>query len=182
MTARRSRPLSMPNSTPARNVLSLALAGVAVLLGGCASIFNGGNRTLTINSDPPGAKATFSKLEGDVVTVKTTPCTVSLDPRRGYFKGQTYVLHLELAGYHAVDINLEPTLSAWYFGNIVLGGLIGMVAVDPVTGSMWNIEPSKIELKLTPTQASMLRNKTGFVVVLASELTPGERRAMTKLN
>lgn len=172
----------MPKTAPTKNALQMAFACFALLLGGCASIFNGGNRTLTISSDPPGAKATISKLDGETVMVKTTPCTVSLDPRGGYFKGQAYVLRLELPGYRAEEIHLQPSLSAWYIGNVLLGGLIGMVAVDPVTGSMWNIEPSKIERKLSPAQASMLRNGTGFVVVLASELTPAERRAMTRIN
>jgi hypothetical protein len=57
-----------------------------------------------------------------------------------------------------------------------------MVAVDPVTGSMWNIEPADIQQSLTSDQAALIKNKTGFVVVLVSELTPGERAHMAKIN
>jgi len=162
--------------------MQVALLGLVLLGGGCASILHSGNRNLTINTDPAGAKATIAKLGGETVAIQTTPCTVSLDPKRGYFKGQAYQLRLELPGYRTAEVTLQPTLSGWYWGNIVFGGLIGMVAVDPVTGAMWNIEPSRIEQKLSPAQASLIRNRSGFVVVLASELTAAERAAMTKLN
>ena len=171
----------MKANNPARLASGTALLCAGLITGGCASIVHSGNRSITINSTPPGATATISKAEGDIVTVEKTPCTVSLDPKRGYFKGQSYTLKLELAGYKTTELELRPTLSGWYFGNILLGGLIGMVAVDPVTGSMWNIEPDKIDQKLSPAQASAIRNKDGFVLVLASELTANEREHMTKI-
>jgi hypothetical protein len=77
---------------------------------------------------------------------------------------------------------LKATLSGWYFGNIIFGGLIGMLAVDPATGAMWNIEPGKIDRKLNASQAKAINNKTGFLVVLASDLTPQEREQMQRLN
>jgi hypothetical protein len=160
----------------------LLLSCAAALVGGCASIVHGGNRTLTINTQPPGAKATISKLEGDLVSVTNTPCTVSLDPKRGYFKGQSYRLKLELTGYQTTQIELRSEMSGWYWGNILLGGLIGMLAVDPVTGSMWNIAPNKIEQTLTSSQTALIRDGKGFVVVLASNLTDAERAAAVKIN
>jgi hypothetical protein len=57
-----------------------------------------------------------------------------------------------------------------------------MVVVDPLTGSMWNIEPKNIQQKLSPAQASMIKNQSGFVVVLVSDVTEAERKSMTKLN
>lgn len=167
---------------PARIITAISLLIVGFTVGGCASIVHGGNRAITISTEPAGAKAAITKTGGEVVSVSTTPCTVSLDPKRGYFKGQAYTLKLELAGYKSVQVELQPSLSGWYFGNILFGGVIGMLAVDPVTGSMWNIEPSKIEQKLTESQASVVRNPDGFLVVLVSELTEGERQHMTKVN
>ena len=163
-------------------MIGIALLCAGLNAGGCASIFNAGNRQITINTEPTGAKATVSKEAGDVVVVQTTPCTVSLDPRKGYFQGQTYRLKLELAGYKTEEVALRPSLSGWYFCNILIGGAIGMVVVDPLTGSMWNIEPDKVEQKLTTAQAALLKNRTGFVVVLVSELTANERKAMVKIN
>lgn len=172
----------MQNPPLVRLVLTGALLLAGLASGGCASIVHGGNRTITINTVPAGAKASISKTTGEVVTVQTTPCTVALDPRRGYFKGQGYTLKLELAGYQTAEVQLQTTLSGWYFGNILLGGLIGMLAVDPVTGSMWNIEPNKIDQHLTAAQAALIRNREGFVIVLVSDLTAREREHMVRIN
>ena len=172
----------MHNKHPVSLVSGIILLSAGLFSGGCATIVHGGNRSVLISSVPAGAKASVSKLGGELITVQTTPCTASLDPKRGYFKGQPYHLKLELAGYKTAEIELRPTLSGWYFGNILIGGLIGMIAVDPVTGAMWDIEPARIEQKLTPSEAAMIKNKNGFVVVLVSDLSPGEREHMVKLN
>jgi hypothetical protein len=172
----------MNKTHPAVKFASISVALAALLSGGCASIVHSGNRSITLSTEPAGAKATVKKLEGQVVSVQTTPCTVSLDPRRGYFKGQAYRVTFELDGYKSTEVELRPSLSGWYFGNIVFGGVIGMLAVDPVTGSMWNIEPNKIEQKLSSSQTALIKDKKGFVVVLVSELTANERAAMMKVN
>jgi hypothetical protein len=168
-----------------RGALAFGIVGAGLFAGGCASIVNGGDREISIATQPPGATASVRKSGGnimDVVAVEKTPCTISLDPKKGYFSGQSYTLRLELQGYKATEVELTPKMSGWYWGNLVLGGLIGMLAVDPATGAMWNIAPDKIDRKLASGQSALIKNKTGFVVVLESELTPAERQHMVRLN
>lgn len=166
-----------------RALCVLALTALAVIGTGCSSIVHGGNRNITVTSDPVGAKVTvFKDGTTEAVHSGTTPVTLSLDPRGGYFKGQAYTLKFELTGYKATEVQLRPAMSGWYFGNIVFGGLIGMIVVDPLTGSMWNLTPDKIEHKLTTEQASLIKNQTGFVVILASQVTENERASMVKIN
>ncbi|HEY4369072.1 MAG TPA: PEGA domain-containing protein [Steroidobacteraceae bacterium] len=165
--------------------LAVGIIGASLFTGGCASIVHNGNRSIAINTDPPGATASVRKTGGsinDVVAVSKTPCTVSLDPKKGYFQGQSYTLRLELPGYRTTEVELTSKMSGWYWGNLLFGGLIGMLAVDPATGAMWNIAPEKIERKLDTGQSALIRNKTGFVVVMVSELTPTEREQMVRLN
>jgi hypothetical protein len=166
--------------------LAMGMVGASLFAGGCASIVHGGDRSISINTQPPGATASVRKSGSnslnDVVTVQNTPCTVSLDPKKSYFKGQSYTLRLEMPGYRTAEVELTPKMSGWYWGNLVIGGLIGMLAVDPATGSMWNLEPNKIEQTLSGGQSSLIKNKTGFVVVLVSDLTPAEREHMVRLN
>jgi hypothetical protein len=175
----------MSHSKAVRVALATSLVGASLFAGGCASIFNGGDRKISIDTQPPGATASIRKTGGgvmDVVAVDRTPCTVSLDPKGGYFRGQSYTLRLELKGYKPTELELTPRMSGWYWGNIVFGGLIGMLAVDPNTGAMWNIEPDKIQRTLPSGQRAMIKNKDGFVVVLESELTPAERVAAVRVN
>lgn len=176
----------MKNSKKVRRALAaLGLMAASLFAGGCASIVNNGNREITIATQPPGATASIRKSGGnigDVVAVERTPCTVSLEPKKGYFKGQSYTLRLELKGYKTTEVELKSSLSGWYFGNLIFGGIIGMLAVDPATGAMWNIEPDKIDSRLSSHQAELIKNNTGFVVVMVSDLTPAERQHMVRLN
>lgn len=175
----------MANMKSVRYALAVSIVGASVFTGGCASIVHNGNRSISIATDPPGATASVRKTGGnvnEVVAVEKTPCTVSLDPKRSYFKGQGYTLRLEMPGYRTTEVELTPKMSGWYWGNLLFGGLIGMLAVDPATGAMWNIAPDKIDRKLVSGQSALIKNKTGFVVVLASELTPAEREQMVRLN
>jgi hypothetical protein len=172
----------MSYKNPAAIISTLVLSFTALFSGGCASIVHSGNRSIDINTEPVGAKATMSKPDGSIVSVQTTPCTFSLDPRRGYFKGQSYTLKLELSGYKTTQVELHTELSGWYFGNIVFGGLIGLIIVDPLTGSMWNLAPDKIDQPLSSSQAALIREHKGFVVVLASQITDNERKQMVRIN
>ena len=159
------------------------LLGLTVLASGCASIVHGGSRTVNVSSRPSGAKATIVRADSGVaVHSGTTPLTVSLDPKRGFFKGQSYLVRFELDGYRSEEVVLTPQLSGWYFGNIVFGGLIGMLIVDPATGSMWNLTPDRLDRELTTQQASVLRDGDGFLIALLSETTDVERAQMVKLN
>jgi hypothetical protein len=169
-----------------RGALAFGILGASLLAGGCASIVHGGDREISIATQPPGATASVRKSGShdimDIVAVAKTPCTVSLDPKKGYFSGQSYTLRLEMPGYKVTEVELTPKMSGWYWGNLLVGGLIGMLAVDPATGAMWNIAPDKIDRRLASGQAALIKNKTGFVVVLESELTPAERVAMVRVN
>jgi len=58
----------------------------------------------------------------------------------------------------------------------------GVVIVDPITGSMWNITPDKIDQPLSSSQAALIREHKGFVVVLVSQITDSERKQMVRIN
>src|SRR5690348_8021329 len=135
----------------------IALTGAAVLVSsGCASIVHGGNRNIPIASNPPGATVTIYDRDGKQVLKQATPFTASLSPKYRYFKGQTYRVVFEMPGYRPTEMQLTSAISGWFFGNILFGGLIGMLAVDPNTGAMYNLMPTKIDQTLAPlsTQAT----------------------------
>lgn len=57
-----------------------------------------------------------------------------------------------------------------------------MLVVDPLTGSMGNIEPNKVDRTLTASQAALLKNHEGCLVVLASTVTLADRAHLFKVN
>jgi hypothetical protein len=154
----------------------------ATALSGCATIVHSGPRTIPVASTPAGAKVSIYDRENTLVMTNTTPFVASLEPKYGYFKGQTYRLVFEMPGYAPAELKIDASLSGWYFGNLVFGGLIGMLIVDPLTGAMYNLSPEKIEQHLSASQTQLISTGQGVLVVLASEATEQERAQMVRVN
>jgi hypothetical protein len=155
----------------------------SITLTGCASIVHGVARSVSVASQPSGAKATISKVGSAAsVSVNTTPFTILLDPHAGFFRPQSYRIKFELPGYQPAEVMMHAQMSYWYFGNVICGGLVGMLVVDPATGAMWNLEPEKINQPLTAAQASLITSGKGFVVILVSQATAKEKAAMVRIN
>ena len=132
-----------------KQLAAIAAVGLWLSLSGCASIVHGGPRSIAIASTPPGAKVSIYDRGNTLVMTNTTPFVAQLPTKYAYFKGQSYRLEFELAGHANAQATLDSSLSGWYFGNLLFGGLIGMLIVDPLTGAMYNLQPEKIEQQLT---------------------------------
>lgn len=123
--------------------------GACAAITGCATIVHNGPRQISVASTPPGAKVSIYDRSNSLVQVSTTPFLATLPTKFAYFKGQDYRLVFELPEHATAEVHLQSTVSRWYFGNLLFGGLLGMVIVDPSTGAMFNLAPQKIEQPLT---------------------------------
>ena len=121
-----------------------------VLLSGCASIVGSTSETISINSNVKNPTIKITNNKNIPVYIGETPTTLSLKKKEGFFKGETYTITAEKSGYASTTRILDTSLSGWYFGNIIFGGLIGMLIVDPATGAMWTFDDENIFLNLTP--------------------------------
>lgn len=117
---------------------------------GCASLVHSGPREISIASEPPGAKVSIYTIKDVLVTSQTTPFVANLSPRRHFFRGQTYRVVFEKDGFEAAEVQLTPKVSAWYLGNLLVGGVPGLFIVDPATGAMFNLVPKEVMQTLTP--------------------------------
>lgn len=129
-------------------ILSLGVALVATLFTGCASIVDGGPKTVNINSNPPGAKVSIYDRRGRMVSENTTPATVELNSG-GFFRRASYRLVFDKEGSRTCETGIKPRLNPWYWGNFLLVPFspIGFL-VDPATGGMWTIKPSTVSCTL----------------------------------
>jgi hypothetical protein len=164
-----------------KQMTAVILLGAYGALTGCATLVHSGPRPISVASTPPGAQVSIYDRSNKLVQTNTTPFVAKLDPKYGYFTGQSYRLVFDLPGHAPAEVKLQSTLSGWYFGNIVFGGLIGMLIVDPLTGAMYNLSPDKIEQSLPDSQAQVIRSGNGVLVVMASQTTAQERAAMVRL-
>lgn len=126
---------------------------IAVMTG-CASIVSKTNYQLHINSDPKGADIRVTDRRGREVFTGKTPKTITVKSGAGYFTPAKYEVRLKMAGYGEKVIHVTFTINGWYFGNIFLGGALGMLVVDPATGAMWKIKDPVVDESLTPLPAT----------------------------
>jgi hypothetical protein len=155
----------------------IAMRGAIVLLAlastGCATIVARSSQKVEVSSAPPGAAVTITNRAGAVVHSGTTPLTVTLRKGAGYFKKESYAVRFTKDGYEPRELALTGTMSSWYIGNILFGGLIGMLIVDPQTGAMYRLEPKSLEATLTPLKGFAPVAGSGLRVVALTDLPPG---------
>ncbi|UVE18269.1 hypothetical protein NVV93_02390 [Pseudomonas sp. LS44] len=127
--------------------LCLSLALSLSLLSGCASIVGNSTYPVAISSSPAGANFEIKDANGRLMHTGTTPSTVSLKSGNGYFGRAHYTIAFQKEGHEPNEVRLDSELSGWYWGNILFGGLIGMLIVDPLTGAMYKLpEAASAEL------------------------------------
>lgn len=151
--------------------LSVFMVLSFAMLNGCASIVAGGPQVIPITSNPPDAQLKIVNLRtGNTMFAGKTPYTATLDRGAGYFKKSRYNIVVEKEGYQAKEMLIEGTASGWYvLGNFVFGGLIGWLIVDPITGSMWTLNPSDINMSLEEKNA-FFKDGEGLMIVLKNQL------------
>lgn len=151
----------------------LAASAVVLALSGCASIFNGKTQAVVINSVPDGAAISVSNRAGEKVHTGTTPVTLTLNRGAGYFKSETYVVTLNKEGFAPKELTLTATVSGWYIGNILFGGLIGMLAVDPATGAMYTF-PDTVSSTLESAATKTSGADRALTIVSTESLTAAQ--------
>lgn len=122
-------------------------------LAACASIVSDSKGVVTISSNPTAAEITIADQSGVEVYRGTTPASVTLDASAGYFDGQEYTVTFAKAGYQPTMVKVDSRVNGWYVGNIVFGGLIGWLIVDPLTGAMWTLNTEHVNGSLAETVA-----------------------------
>ncbi|GAB3652892.1 hypothetical protein GCM10028791_22670 [Echinicola sediminis] len=117
-----------------------ALAGAMLMTSSCASIVSKSSYPIYIDSTPVGAKISITDKKGIEIYTGKTPTTIKLKSSNGFFSKARYQVKFEELGYDSRTVPVEYKLDGWYFGNILFGGLIGMLIVDPATGAMYKLE------------------------------------------
>jgi hypothetical protein len=155
----------------------LILLILATLLNSCASIVSKSNYDVSVTSSPSEAKFSITKSDGIVIHSGRTPAIVSLASGNGYFSKAHYVLKFEKNGYETKTYTLSPSISGWYWGNILFGGLIGMLIVDPITGAMYKL-PENTNVSLD----SNSRASNEIKVISLDDLSQAQKSQLIRIN
>lgn len=130
----------------------ICLLGICIKLSGCASIVGSTSETIAINSNAENAIVTIKNKKNATVFKGQIPTSVTLKKKSGFFSGEKYTISSEQNEYFPYVKTLDTTISPWYFGNILFGGLIGLLIVDPATGAMWTFKDDNIFIPMEEKQ------------------------------
>lgn len=144
----------------------------AIFFSGCASIVGKDLFSVPFQSSPDGASISVKDEKGMVLFTGTTPTMFTLKSGESYFHAKSYIVTFSKAGYTDQTLTVRATISGWYFGNIVFGGLIGMLIVDPISGKMWKLPDTPIFGNLTQTQQVSQNNEDHSLKIVTLDQIP----------
>ncbi len=152
-------------------ILLIQAAVVVFTVSGCATIINGGFEDMQVSSTPPGATVTVFGVNDSLFWRGATPATIKLKRGNGFFQGATYRVEISKNGYATQTVTISSSVNGgWYIlGNLLNGGIIGWLIVDPASGAMWALAPDNINANLLQ-QASWLPQKDGLVILLREDV------------
>ncbi len=153
----------------------------AVALAGCATIVSDDDYAVSMNSDPEGASFVVTNRAGLEVQAGVTPQVVQLAAGAGYFKGESYTVTVVKEGYEEQTFTIRSSMDGWYWGNLLIGGLIGMLIVDPITGAMYKL-PDRVDISLNSAVTQEGDNgKSGIVFASIDDLTAEQRSRLERI-
>jgi len=130
-------------------LIVLACIGFFFFMQGCASIVKGRNQEVTFKSEPEGATVNLSGGR----TLGKTPMTLLMEK-----KNSEQSVTFEKEGYKSQTLPLTTTMSGWFWGNIVIGGVIGSTT-DGITGAHNEYSPSQYFVTLAPLAEAKARDQ-----------------------
>jgi len=151
------------------------ILSVAVFLtSGCATIVKGGSQNVTVKTDPPGANCELSKQGKSVGVVNPTPGTVGLG------KGAASLdVICKKSGYLDASAKLSSSVQGWTWGNLLLGGPIGIVW-DAASGAMHEYQ-SEISMKLLPESFGSVESRDAYFNAWRAEVLTQSESAKTEI-
>lgn len=148
---------------------------------GCASIVSKSDYPVAISSSPDGADITITDKTGVQIYKGKTPTTVTLKSGAGFFSGASYDVAFERDDCEPQIMHIEREPDGWYIGNILFGGVIGMLIVDPATGAMWKLPPS-LHANLAHQTTTLKFQDETLEVVLLQDVPADLRPQLLRIN
>jgi len=160
------------NATLGRKLISVLCALAFLGVQGCATIMTGGTGAADIRTNPTGAKFTILR-NGEAIHTGVSPQVVQLK-KRG-----KYSIKIEMEGYDPMEVRIRKGVSAWYIlGNLIFGGLIGYLIVDPLSGAMFTFPESHTSFVLTQKHSKLTSPEVSEgLIILSMKDVPQELRS-----
>lgn len=135
-----------------KTILSLTVVS-SLMLTSCATIISGTTQNVSFNSNPSNASIFVDDFE-----VGKTPFQTKLERK------SEHKVVIKLEGYKPYETKLTRTFNAWYLGNVIFGGLVGLI-IDPISGAIYQLTPSQVNAQLQQGTIAKTKNNDIFIAV-----------------
>lgn len=129
----------------------LLLCALLFAFSGCASIITGKFQKVPVTSDPPGVK-----VQADTGESIMTPGNLNLS------RNEQHTLVAEYPGAEPQQKTLKNDLQGWFWGNIILGGVIGGV-IDLASGACDELQPKEIHFDFTQAGQQLANQRSAYL-------------------
>lgn len=143
------------------------LLTVSVAFVNCATIVSKSSYPVSIATEPRGAQIIISDKKGKEIFKGNSPAVVKLKAGAGYFSRAEYQVNVSAPGYQEKILPITFKLNGWYFGNLLLGGLIGMLIIDPASGAMWKIDNGMDDIQVSLVNSTTSLSPSLKIIELA---------------
>ncbi|OHD13072.1 MAG: hypothetical protein A2Y41_03910 [Spirochaetes bacterium GWB1_36_13] len=166
-----------------KQLISLLLLVVSSLvLVSCGSIVNGGKQEISIDSNIQGVEVELNGTKIGVTPLKYEVSRKSEEPLS---------FTLKKDGYTPQTVQLNSSISGWFWGNILIGGFFGS-STDYSTGGMYQYSPDNyfIEMQSSSAMETEKDKKSNylryFVLMnydrIQKDISTGEGKYLDSLN
>lgn len=139
----------------------LYILACLLLMLSCATVGKGWNEPIQISTPTfqKNIRITIQDMNdsNNVIGQGEAPFSIKVKTGAGYFRAAKYRVIAENELGVKTEKVIMPTLRWEYYilGNILLGGLIGLLIVDPMTGAMYGFDsPQNIRINNPSTEQS----------------------------
>jgi len=132
-------------------IVTISLCLIAVWQSGCATVMTGKYQSIPVTSEPQGIKVRADTGESII-----TPGKFHL------IRNEGHTLVAECPGYEPQQLKLHNKAQGWVWGNILLGGVIGLI-VDCSSGASDELIPKEVHFnfgnpQMTTREATKIEN------------------------
>jgi hypothetical protein len=134
--------------------LLLAIGVFASILTACATVMRENSQIIPLKANVEKVDIKITNKAGDIVFEGQTPTTITLKTAvsGGYFNPEKYTVTASKDGFKTHTTVIDWHVSGWYWaGNFVIGGLIGYLIIDPITGDMYYLD-EEVNLNMSPVR------------------------------
>lgn len=153
----------------------MAIVCLGLASSACATIISGTTQDLYIDSEPKGASCKIDRQGATVGMVNPTPGKVNV-PRHK----DNIVVACSLDGYEQSNEVLASSFTGATFGNLLLGGFVGVV-IDASSGAN-NKYPERIVVVMTPSTFPNDGARDAYYAALRQRLEDAANAEIKRIN